>query len=93
MNCPIDEQTADGDLVGRCYLHLPDGKTCPRHGDVGPEVDRFNKTRVSTAENVMRSRKGLPLLGHILTNLPEIDPDVAREALEDYRAPEGGTAE
>ncbi len=42
MNCPIIEQTADGDNVGRCWFHLPDGKTCPRHGDVSVEVDCYN---------------------------------------------------
>ena len=30
MNCPIKEQTGDGEVVGRCWFHLPDGKTCPR---------------------------------------------------------------
>lgn len=33
-NCPVQERTADGRPVGRCWFHLPDGKTCPRHGDV-----------------------------------------------------------
>jgi len=63
MNCPINEQTADGYNVGRCCFYLPDGVTCPRHGDVRPEVDRFNETGHGTLENVMRKRKGLRLLG------------------------------
>lgn len=50
MNCPIQEQTADGHCVGRCWFHLPDGKTCPRHGDVSIEIDRFNKTGRTTKE-------------------------------------------
>lgn len=61
-NCPINEQTADGTPCGRCCYHLPDGKTCPRHGDVEQEVAYFALTQHTTPENVMRKRKGLPLL-------------------------------
>jgi len=63
MNCPINEQTGDGVSCGRCWFHLPDGKTCPRHGDVADEVRRFKETGHTTLENVMRKRKGLPTLG------------------------------
>lgn len=59
MNCPIIEQTADGTPVGRCWMHLPDEKTCPRHGDVSVEVDRCRTEGRCTMENVMRKRKGL----------------------------------
>ncbi len=59
MNCPINEQTADGVVVGRCWYHLPDGVTCPRHGDVSVEVERFCETGHTTLENVMLKRKGL----------------------------------
>ena len=59
MNCPINEQTANGYVCGRCWFHLPDGKTCPRHGDVGEEVERFEETGHTTLENIMRKRKGL----------------------------------
>ena len=62
MNCPIREQTADGYVVGKCDFHL-DGHTCPRHGDVREEVERFNRDGLCTLENVMRKRKGLELLG------------------------------
>lgn len=62
-NCPINEQTADGFAVGRCLFHLPDGKTCPRHGDVEEEVRRFEKTGHITLENVIRKRKGKKLYG------------------------------
>lgn len=41
---PIREFTADGHPVGRCWFHLPDGKTCPRHGDVGEAVKTFEET-------------------------------------------------
>lgn len=41
MNCPINEQTADGAVVGRCWFYLPDGKTCKRHGDVSDAVERY----------------------------------------------------
>lgn len=44
MNCPIMEQTGDGVTVGRCWFHLIDGKTCPRHGDVSQAVSYFKKT-------------------------------------------------
>lgn len=33
-NCPVIEQTAEGVEVGVCTFHMPDGHTCPRHGDV-----------------------------------------------------------
>lgn len=56
MNCPINEQTADGVPVGRCWYHLPDGKTCPRHGDVTDEVRIFELEGRTTLEN---ERKGL----------------------------------
>lgn len=63
MNCPIIEQTADGTPCGRCWLALTNGTVCPRHAGVGPEVDRFMETGHCTIENVMRKRKGWPLLG------------------------------
>ncbi len=62
MNCPINEQTADGTPCGRCCHHLPDGVTCPTHGNVDVEVRRFKETGHGTLENVMRKRKGLSLL-------------------------------
>lgn len=62
MNCPINEQTGDGIVVGRCWFHLPDGKTCPRHGDVSVEVAIFEANGHCTRENDMLERKGLPLL-------------------------------
>lgn len=49
-NCPINERTADGICVGRCWFYLKDGKTCPRHGDVSQAVDLFNKTGKLTLE-------------------------------------------
>lgn len=63
MNCPIHEQTGDGKGVGRCWFYLPDGKTCPRHGDVSVEVTEFETTGKTTLENKMRQRKGMVLLG------------------------------
>jgi hypothetical protein len=48
--CPINEQTADGDIVGRCFMHLPDGKTCPRHGDVSLAVAHYKATGKLTLE-------------------------------------------
>lgn len=50
-NCPINEQTGDGVVVGRCWFSLENGVTCPRHGDVSKEVQTFNKTGKLTLEN------------------------------------------
>jgi len=61
-NCPIIEQTGDGIACGRCWFTLQNGKTCPRHGNVEPEVKEYVKTGKGTLENDMRLRKGLPLL-------------------------------
>ena len=61
MNCPIEELTGDGEVVGRCYFYLPDGKTCPRHGNVEQEVSIFKDTGICTPENHMRHRKHWPL--------------------------------
>lgn len=33
-NCPVLEYTADGRPVGTCTFFMPDGKNCPRHGDI-----------------------------------------------------------
>ena len=44
QNCPIRERTGDGISVGRCWFYLPDGKTCPRHGDVSVAVERYKLT-------------------------------------------------
>ena len=63
MNCPIKEQTGDGTSVGKCCFYLPDGKTCPRHGDVGVEVKKFEAHGTLTLENVWRKRTGKPILG------------------------------
>ena len=49
-NCPINERTGDGVHVGRCWFHLPDGKTCPRHGDVSEAVRHFESTGKTTPE-------------------------------------------
>ncbi len=63
-NCPINEQTADGVLVGQCCFYLEDGKTCPRHGDVEVEVKRYEETGGhTTRENIWRERVSKPLLG------------------------------
>lgn len=64
MNCPINEQTGDGVAVGRCWFYLPDGVTCPRHGNVATEVEHFQATGNLTVENTMRKRQGRPLLGN-----------------------------
>ena len=58
-HCPIIEQTADGTPVGRCWYTLDNG-VCPRHGDVSPEVSRYERDGLLTMENRMLRRKGLP---------------------------------
>ena len=62
QNCPINEQTGDGHPVGRCYFFLEDGRNCPRHGDVEPEVRRFEQEGKLTMENDLRLRRGQPIL-------------------------------
>jgi hypothetical protein len=49
MNCPILEQTADGDCVGRCWYYLHDN-ICPRHGDVSVAVDNYQQGKGLTLE-------------------------------------------
>ncbi len=48
--CPINEQTGDGKIVGRCWFFLKDGKTCPRHGDVSIAVRRYEDKKELTLE-------------------------------------------
>ena len=48
MNCPIRERTGDGVSCGRCWFYLPDGKTCPRHGDVSVAVITYEQTQMLT---------------------------------------------
>ena len=55
-NCPINEQTGDGRLAGRCWFYLPDGQTCPRHGDVKNALDLFQKTGRLTLERENREQ-------------------------------------
>jgi hypothetical protein len=50
-NCPINERTADGKLVGRCWFTLKN-KICPRHGDVSKAVEHYNKTGELVAEDL-----------------------------------------
>lgn len=62
-NCPINEQTGDGHMVGRCWHSLENGTICPRHGDVSIEIAHFNETGELTLENKQRERSGKSLLG------------------------------
>lgn len=50
-SCPICEETADGVSVGRCWLRLEEGKTCPRHGDVSEAVSTYMRTGELTPES------------------------------------------
>ncbi len=52
MNCPINERTGDGILVGRCWFLLKNGNTCPRHGDVSEAVKLFKATGELTKEQL-----------------------------------------
>jgi hypothetical protein len=47
--CPINEQTADGVRVGRCWHTLVAGR-CPIHGDVREAVERYAETGRLTLE-------------------------------------------
>ena len=42
-NCPINERTADGVSVGRCWFHTGRDGICPRHGDVNEYLKRLPK--------------------------------------------------
>jgi hypothetical protein len=50
-NCPINERTGDGHLVGRCWHTLKDN-VCPRHGDVEPAIQHFERTGELTKERI-----------------------------------------
>jgi hypothetical protein len=56
-NCPINEQTGDGDVVGRCWMYMADGFTCPRHGDVSAAVARYKSTKELTLENLRQVQR------------------------------------
>lgn len=57
-NCPVRERTADGVNVGRCCFHLPDGKTCSRHGNVEAAITLYRESGKLTDENdLSRDRK------------------------------------
>lgn len=43
-NCPINEQTGDGKVVGRCMFFLQGGNRCPRHGDVEKALEHYCST-------------------------------------------------
>lgn len=45
-NCPIQERTADGVSVGRCwhFLGLEGDKICERHGNVTTQVAEYLRT-------------------------------------------------
>lgn len=48
-NCPINERTGDGVLVGRCWFALK-GNECPRHGNVENAMKHFEQTKKLTPE-------------------------------------------
>jgi hypothetical protein len=55
-NCPINEQTGDGEAVGRCWFSLSESGKCPRHGNVIHELDVFNKTSSLTLEENQKNK-------------------------------------
>lgn len=56
-SCPVNEQTADGVPCGRCWYHLPDGKTCKRHGDVSIAVEYYKQTGKCMLEREMKAKR------------------------------------
>lgn len=56
-NCPINEVTADGKHVGRCWMTLEKGN-CSRHGDVSKYQKYYMKSGKLTSENDMRKDRG-----------------------------------
>ncbi|NIV02803.1 MAG: hypothetical protein GWN55_16020 [Phycisphaerae bacterium] len=41
--CPLIEVDGDSKECGTCCFHMPDGKTCPRHGDITPYLEEGKK--------------------------------------------------
>lgn len=66
QNCPVNEQTADGTCCGRCWHYLPDGKTCPRHGDVSLAVEHYKRTGRTMKEDDLKAAR------EIAAELPEL---------------------
>jgi hypothetical protein len=60
VSCPINEQTADGDVVGRCWHHLKNN-ICPRHGDVSEAVRKFEQTGRLTLERDLNPPPPIPM--------------------------------
>ena len=79
-NCPILEVTGDNVPCGRCWFYLPDGKTCPRHGDVSAAVELYKKTFKLTLE----SKRGQ--IGQAMTHTPPTN-----EQLKEWRRLADGT--
>lgn len=53
-HCAINEQTADGCVVGRCWFKVENG-ICPRHGDVSEVQKRYAETgKLTLEENHIR---------------------------------------
>ena len=48
-SCAINERTADGISVGRCYFHV-ENDMCPRHGNVKSVQDHYRLTGQLTDE-------------------------------------------
>ena len=48
-NCPINERTSDGELVGRCWLMTKED-ICPRHGNVKEALEKYRTTGELTNE-------------------------------------------
>jgi hypothetical protein len=58
FNCPVDEQTADGEYVGACAFYLKDGITCPRHGVVKDKKE-FGTPYSTLEARMVADKKGL----------------------------------
>lgn len=60
FNCPVNEQTADGDYVGACEFYLKDGITCPRHGVVKDKKDFGAPYSIEEAELIAKKLDDYP---------------------------------
>lgn len=58
-NCPINERTADGQPVGRCWMGLigQEKTQCPRHGRIIAAVAKYRETGKLTDENDLPERE------------------------------------
>jgi hypothetical protein len=56
-SCAVNERTADGTLVGRCWFRVVEGR-CERHGDVAKVQEEYARTGRLTDESDLYEARG-----------------------------------